>query len=193
MISQQLAGRALRSRCERILCNTAWCSWVTDVWAQPHTLVTPHYCRGTTSDGTGAPCLGIEEAAGGFEADEDETEAAAAEEDRISALPEDSRLRIISLLPLESAIRTGALFTRWRAPSSINIPLRSDDAPEHLHWASLTSHLRRYLGHAAACDVEDLHIDFAEGFMGRFAFFSYQLDVQDVAMIHVHGRGREAG
>jgi len=39
----------------------------------------------------------------------------AQEEDRISALPEDLRLRILALLPLKSAIRTGALSTRWRA------------------------------------------------------------------------------
>ncbi|GJN39153.1 hypothetical protein PR202_gb28252 [Eleusine coracana subsp. coracana] len=44
----------------------------------------------------------------GNEAEEDEA-AADGEEDRISALPEELRLRILSLLPLKSAIRTGAV------------------------------------------------------------------------------------
>nr|CAB3471214.1 unnamed protein product [Digitaria exilis] len=66
--------------------------------------------------------------------------AAAKEEDRISELPEDLRLRILALLPLKSAIRTGALSTRWRAlwerrwpaPSSIDLLLRPGDDTEEV-------------------------------------------------------------
>ncbi|CAD6342645.1 unnamed protein product [Miscanthus lutarioriparius] len=72
----------------------------------------------------------------------EEAAAAAAEEgDPILALPEDLQLRILSLLPLKSAIRTGALSTRWRAlwarrwpaPSSLDLHLRSGvDDPDRL-------------------------------------------------------------
>ena len=52
-------------------------------------------------------------------------------EDRISALPEALRLHVLCLLPLKSAIRTGALSTQWRelwtrrwpAPSSLDFCL----------------------------------------------------------------------
>lgn len=40
--------------------------------------------------------------------------AGGGEEDRISELPEALRLQILSLLPLKSAIRTGAVSSRWR-------------------------------------------------------------------------------
>ncbi|KAF0936018.1 hypothetical protein E2562_038207 [Oryza meyeriana var. granulata] len=55
------------------------------------------------------------------------------EEDRISELPDALRLQILSLLPLKSAIRTGALSSRWRGlweqrwpdPSSLDVRLPS--------------------------------------------------------------------
>ncbi|CAN6215842.1 unnamed protein product [Urochloa humidicola] len=63
-----------------------------------------------------------------------EAAAAAEEEDRISGLLEDLRLRILSLLPLNSAIRTGALSTRWRALWARRWP-----APSSLDGSTSTS------------------------------------------------------
>uniref|UniRef100_A0A0A9CLJ8 F-box domain-containing protein n=1 Tax=Arundo donax TaxID=35708 RepID=A0A0A9CLJ8_ARUDO len=135
----------------------------------------------------------------GEEGEGSDAAVAAAEEDRISALPEELRLRILALLPLKSAIRTGALSSPWRAlwarrwpaPASLDLHRHSGDDPERLHesferWGrfSLTVHFRyrayrfpnpnrylddedlqRYLDYAAACDVEDLHIDIAGHFV----------------------------
>uniref|UniRef100_A0ACD5Y288 Uncharacterized protein n=1 Tax=Avena sativa TaxID=4498 RepID=A0ACD5Y288_AVESA len=116
-------------------------------------------------------------------------EAAAAEEDRISALPEALRLHILGLLPFKSAIRTGALSTRWRAlwthrwPAPSSLDLRLDT---HAPAASILESLKRrrlrridrfsfsfqiddeevqpdafhrIMDYAAACSVADLHVD----------------------------------
>ncbi|KAK3131113.1 hypothetical protein QOZ80_6BG0502190 [Eleusine coracana subsp. coracana] len=99
----------------------------------------------------------------GDEAEEDEA-AAAEEEDRISALPEELRLRILSLLPLKSAICTGAVSSRWRDlwarrwpdPSSLDLHLFPENTPDQileslerrgrrrLDRFSLTIHPRNY-------------------------------------------------
>nr|XP_040245678.1 uncharacterized protein LOC120961902 [Aegilops tauschii subsp. strangulata] len=63
--------------------------------------------------------------------------AGAAEEDRISSLPEALRLHILGLLPFKSAVRTGAISTRWRAlwahrwpePSSLDLRLKTHAPP----------------------------------------------------------------
>ncbi|KAF8658768.1 hypothetical protein HU200_059254 [Digitaria exilis] len=123
--------------------------------------------------------------------------AAAEEKDRISGLPEDLRLRILTLLPLKSAIRTGALSTRWRAlwerrwpaPSSIDLLLRPGDDTEEVLLSLERRGVRRldrfslaiersrspaeppfrdpqrFIDYAAACGVEDLHVDVANHFV----------------------------
>ncbi|TVU08587.1 hypothetical protein EJB05_41996, partial [Eragrostis curvula] len=131
------------------------------------------------------------------------------EEDLISALPEDLRLHTLSLLPLKSAIRTGALSSRWRglwarrwlAPSSLDLDLHllPEDSPDQIHETlnrrgrrrldrfSLTIHPRKYmldkrvdgkdlcgyLDYAAACDVEDLHIEIADFIVSTFSALSF--------------------
>ncbi|CAN6200735.1 unnamed protein product [Urochloa humidicola] len=164
----------------------------------------------------GASCLKKRRAAaGGGVAEGDQIEAAAAaeeEEDRITALPEDLRLRILALLPLNSAIRTGALSSPWRAlwarrwpappPPSLDLHHRPTDDPDRLLESlerrgrrrldrfALTLHFgdymspkpHRYLGdedihrcldYAAACDVEDLHIDIADHWLSVGSSLSF--------------------
>ncbi|KAL6603633.1 hypothetical protein ACP70R_043994 [Stipagrostis hirtigluma subsp. patula] len=152
--------------------------------------------RGANSSGM-APLLGAS-ASKKRRASDEAAEAAAA------ADPQELRLRILALLPLKPAIRTGVLSTRWRAlwtrrwpaPASLDLHLRSgiddpDQLLESLHRRghrrldrfSLTfpfgeygrpnrphryfrdKDIHRCLDYAAACDVEDLHLDITDHFM----------------------------
>jgi hypothetical protein len=109
--------------------------------------------------------------------------------DRISALPDELRQRILTHLPLKDAIRTGAVARgwqdlwrgRWAHRASVEIHLRSRDAPQReldalareprpcrrLDRFSLvvdtcklkSSGLRRFIEYAAECRVEDLHVE----------------------------------
>ncbi|XBI02927.1 hypothetical protein VPH35_131420 [Triticum aestivum] len=133
--------------------------------------------------------------------DEGVQAGAEAAEDRISELPEALRLHILCLLPLKSAIRTGALSTRWRslwthrwpAPSSLDFHLGTHDSPHplletlerrgrrRLQRFALSfqigelkgKHFRRCLDYAAACAVEDLHVHLAN------RVFNYRLPLGD--------------
>ncbi|RCV22901.1 hypothetical protein SETIT_4G256800v2 [Setaria italica] len=146
--------------------------------------------------------------------------AAQEEEDRISALPEDLRLRILP------AIRTGALSTRWPAlwarrwpaPSSLDLHLRPGDDPEELLRSlecrgrrrldrfSLTIHPyrspllprvtdpQRFLHYAVACGVEDLHIDAADHFVSSVSTFTFPPDCSRLARLFVrHAGGLSSG
>ncbi|CAN6162984.1 unnamed protein product [Urochloa humidicola] len=119
----------------------------------------------------------------------DRSEAVDAGADRISALPDELRQRILTHVPLKDAIRTGAVASgwrdlwrgRWAHRSSVEIHLDSRDAPRRelealareprprrrLDRLSLvadtcklkSSELRRFTEYAAECRVEDLHIE----------------------------------
>ncbi|KAF7097827.1 hypothetical protein CFC21_099613 [Triticum aestivum] len=137
---------------------------------------------------------------------EEEVEAGAeAAEDRISELPEALQLHILCLLPLKSAIRTGALSTRWRslwthrwpAPSSLDFHLGTHDSPHpfletlerrgrrrlqrfalSFHIGKLKAeHFRRCLDYAAACAIEDLHVHLSNRVFN--IFFDYRLPLGD--------------
>ncbi|CAN6162982.1 unnamed protein product [Urochloa humidicola] len=109
--------------------------------------------------------------------------------DRISALPDELRQRILTHLPLKDAIRTGAVALGWRGlwrarwahRGSVELHLRSRDAPRmeldaleceprprrRLDRFSLvvdtcklkSSELRRFVEYAAECRVEDIHVE----------------------------------
>ncbi|KAL6603166.1 hypothetical protein ACP70R_043527 [Stipagrostis hirtigluma subsp. patula] len=160
----------------------------------------------------GAPCSKKRRVVEEAEEDDAAVSAAGEVEDRISALPEELRLRILALLPLKPAIRTGVLSTRWRAlwtgrwpaPASLDLHLRSgiddpDQLLESLHRRghrrldrfSLTfpfgeygrpnrphryfrdKDIRRCLDYAAACDVEDLHLDITDHFMSTGSMLDF--------------------
>uniref|UniRef100_R7W3E7 Uncharacterized protein n=1 Tax=Aegilops tauschii TaxID=37682 RepID=R7W3E7_AEGTA len=135
---------------------------------------------------------------------EEEVEAGVeAAEDLISELPEALRLHVLCLLPLKSAIRTGALSTRWcslwthrwPAPSSLDFRLGIGDSPHplletlerrgrrRLQWFALSfgigafkaEHFRRCLDLAVACAVEDLHVHRVHHFFARFYKFRLPL------------------
>ncbi|KAK1681032.1 hypothetical protein QYE76_041880 [Lolium multiflorum] len=114
-----------------------------------------------------------------------------AEEDRITTLPEALRLHILALLPLKSAIRTGALSTQWRAlwtrrwpdPASLELRVAAHDSLRSLmeslerrgrrridrfslsfEMGELTAEeFRRCLHYAAACAVADLQVHLSRG------------------------------
>ncbi|CAM0946759.1 unnamed protein product [Alopecurus aequalis] len=121
--------------------------------------------------------------------------AGAEEEDRISDLPDALRLQILSLLPLKSAIRTGAVSSRWRGlweqrwpvPSSLRLRFPGGAGDQlaaidrrgrrRVDVFSLTLHagqlaqpdLRRCLDYAAACGAEDMQLRLDGGPGGRGA------------------------
>jgi hypothetical protein len=124
-----------------------------------------------------------------------------------------------SLSSLKSAIRTGALSTRWRAlwarrwpaPSTLDLHIRPGDDPEELLGSlegrgrrrldrfSLTiypfvSHLlptdpQRFLHYALACGVEDLHIDVADHFVSLHSTFTFPPDRSHLARLFIHHTG----
>nr|CAB3471221.1 unnamed protein product [Digitaria exilis] len=106
--------------------------------------------------------------------------------DRISALPDELRQRILTGLPFKDAIRTGVLArgwrnlwkSRWPHRASVEVHLGSRDDPQgeldalprpcrRLDRFSLvvdttkfkSTELRGFTDYAAECRVEDLHVD----------------------------------
>ncbi|CAL5049562.1 unnamed protein product [Urochloa decumbens] len=129
----------------------------------------------------------------------DRSEAVDADADRISALPDELRQRILTHLSFKDAIRTGALArgwrdvwkSRWAHRSSVEIHLCSHDALRReldalareprprcrLDRFSLVAdnrklkslELQRFIKYAAECRVVDLHVDLRNTANG-FAF-----------------------
>jgi hypothetical protein len=132
-----------------------------------------------------------------------EGEQAPEEEDRISALPDALRLHILGLLPLKSAIRTGAISTQWRAlwtrrwpaPASLDFRLALGDSPRPLMESlerrgrrrldrfSLSfqigelkaGDLRRFLDYADACAVADLDVHLSDDKKISSGFLNFRL------------------
>uniref|UniRef100_A0ACD5Z7G2 Uncharacterized protein n=1 Tax=Avena sativa TaxID=4498 RepID=A0ACD5Z7G2_AVESA len=151
---------------------------------------------------------------------EERKPGAEATEDRISALPEALRLHVLCLLPLKSAIRTGALSTQWRelwtrrwpAPSSLEFRLGTRDSPHplletlelrgrrRLERFALSfeigqlkpEHVHRGLEYATACAVEDLRVHLTDQTIHDF-FFHFQLPLGDPHLTRLSIRGISVG
>nr|CAB3471215.1 unnamed protein product [Digitaria exilis] len=99
------------------------------------------------------------------EGEEIEAAAAAEEEDRISGLPEDLRLRILTLLPLKSAIRTEVLRSLERRGlrrlDRFSLTIERSRNPADPPFRAP----QRFIDYAAACGVEDLRVDVANHFV----------------------------
>ncbi|CAN6193407.1 unnamed protein product [Urochloa humidicola] len=135
----------------------------------------------------------------------DRSEAVAADADRISALPDELRQRILTRLSFKDAIRTGALArgwrdlwrSRWEHRASVEVHLRSGDAPrmeldalereprprrrlDRFSLVAETSRLNssefyRFIAYAAECRVEDLHVELRKTTLARKLTFRLPL------------------
>ncbi|CAN6206882.1 unnamed protein product [Urochloa humidicola] len=131
----------------------------------------------------------------------DRSEAVDTDADRISALPDELRQRILTRLSFKDAIRTGALArgwrdlwrSRWAHRASVEIHLRSRDAPlreldalerdRRLDRFSLvaetcrlnSSEFQRFIKYAAECGVEDLHVELRKTTLSRKLTFRLPL------------------
>ncbi|KAL6641466.1 hypothetical protein ACP70R_019647 [Stipagrostis hirtigluma subsp. patula] len=122
--------------------------------------------------------------------------AAEAEVDRISALPDELRQRILTHLPLKDAIRTGALArgwrglwrSRWAHRSAVEIHLRSRDAPQReLDALEREPRPRRRLDRFSLTVEKACNLKSSE--LRRFVEYSAECRVED---LHVDRRNTNA-
>uniref|UniRef100_A0A0D9YMM4 Uncharacterized protein n=1 Tax=Oryza glumipatula TaxID=40148 RepID=A0A0D9YMM4_9ORYZ len=127
------------------------------------------------------------------------------EEDRISDLPDALRLQILSLLPLKSAIRTGALSSRWRGlweqrwpdPSSLDVRLPSGGGAASASVAALRAEHLAGIDRRGRRRMDLLSLAFHAGQLAppelkRFIEYAAACDVEEVRLRLDGGGGRGA-